>query len=282
MEQIVFVVWREIVEALLVVGLLHALLRKQDSSGYALRYLWLGVGGGLVMAIALAGVLLGMASLLGGKAQDIFSTILVCVAALLIVQMVMWMRVHGAKLHGHFKEKSGAAMASGRYWGIALLAAIAIGREGSETVIFLYGMSAAQQALTDWAQFSVAILMSLALAGFTYWLLQASSRWLSWRVFFRFSEAVLLLLAASLVVSGIDRMIGLGWLHPGIDPLWDTSAFLDDGSRFGGLVAALTGYRAYPALADVVGYGLFWVLSTILFSWQRRLLFDRKSNPTRV
>lgn len=270
MEQIIFIVWRESVEALLVVGLLHALLHQQQADSRALRYLWWGVGGGVAMALLLAGALLKMGALLGGNAQDIFATVLVWVAAVLIVQMVLWMRVHGARLHGHFKARSGEALASGSYWGIAVLAAIAIGREGSETVIFLYGMGSAQQATGDWLGFGAAVLAAIALAGATYWLLQAGSRWLSWRWFFRFSEVVLLLLAASLVMSGVDRLLSLGWLPSGIDPLWDSSMLLDDSTRFGGIVAALTGYRAYPAETGVIAYVGFWLLVAGLFLWQRR------------
>lgn len=276
MEQIVFVIWRESVEALLVVGLLHALLRQQDASGQALRYLWWGVAGGLVMALGLAGLLLGLSSLLGDGADVIFSTVLVWVAAALIVQMVLWMRVNGARLHGHFRQKSGEAIAAGNYWSIAVLAAIAIGREGSETVVFLYGMSSAQHAASDWLSFAAAIVFALVLAGATYAALQAGSRWLSWKAFFRVSEVLLLLLASSLIVSGIDHMIGLGWLPAGTNPVWDTSSVLDDSTRVGGIVAALTGYRAYPAMTDVVAYAGFWVMIACLFYWQRLTVFNRQ------
>jgi high-affinity iron transporter len=277
-------VWRESVEALLVVGLLHALLRQQQADGQALRFLWWGVAGGVAMAVALAvalaAALLEMGDLLGGGAQDVFATVLVWVAAALIVQMVLWMRVHGAQLHGHFQTRSGAALASGNYWGIAVLAAIAIGREGSETVIFLYGMSSAQQAVADWLGFAGAVLVAIALAGLTYWLLQAGGRWLSWRLFFRCSEVLLLLLAASLVMSGVDRMLSLGWLRAGIDPLWDSSMLLDDSTRFGGTVAALTGYRAYPAETGVIVYTGFWLLVAGLLLWQRRLNLRRQQAAT--
>jgi high-affinity iron transporter len=258
------------VEALLVVGLLHALLRQQEAGNQALRFLWWGVGGGVGMAFLLALSLARMESLLGANAQDIFATVLVWVAAVLIVQMVLWMRIHGRRLHGHFKARSGEALASGSYWGIAVLAAIAIGREGAETVIFLYGMSSAQQAAGDWLAFGGAVLAAIGLAALTYWLLQLGSRWLSWRLFFRFSEVVLLLLAASLVMSGVDRVLSLGWLPAGIDPLWDSSTLLDDSTRFGGVVAALTGYRAYPAETGVIAYVSFWLLVAGLFQRQKR------------
>lgn len=277
MEQIIFVVWRESVEALLVIGLMHALLKQQDESGKGLRYLWWGVVGGLVLALTLAVSILAMSELMGGNASVLFSTFLVLLAAVLIVQMVLWMRSNGRHLHSHFKEKSHAAIASGKYWSIAVLAAVALGREGSETVIFLYGMSSAQQAASDWVHFLSAVAFALFLAGFTYWLLQASGRWLSWRLFFKLSETLLLLLAGSLIVTGVDRLISLGWLPTGMDPVWDTSSFLDDGTRLGSIVSALTGYRAYPAMTDLIAYLGFWVIVAVLLIKQSRSMQNNKA-----
>jgi len=56
MGQSMFIVWRESVEALLVIGILHAWLRQQPGAGNALRMLWAGVAAGLGLAAAWAGV----------------------------------------------------------------------------------------------------------------------------------------------------------------------------------------------------------------------------------
>ena len=53
MGQSMFIVWRESVEALLVIGILHAWLRQQPGAGHALRMLWGGVAAGLGLAVAL-------------------------------------------------------------------------------------------------------------------------------------------------------------------------------------------------------------------------------------
>ena len=70
-----------------------------------------------------------------------------------------------------------------------------------------------------------------------------------WRTFFRISEILLLLLAGGLLVTGLEKLIALGVLPPLADQLWDTTALLDDSTRLGGFIAAMTGYRAQPALA---------------------------------
>jgi high-affinity iron transporter len=81
----------------------------------------------------------------------------------------------------------------------------------------------------------------------------------SWRTFFRISEMLLLLLAGGLLVTGIENLIALGALPPLADQLWNSTALLDDSTRFGGFVAAMTGYRAQPALLPMLALLAFWV-----------------------
>ncbi|OZG75371.1 FTR1 family iron permease [Hahella sp. CCB-MM4] len=269
MEQAIFIVWRESVEALLVIGILYAWLSHHQRSG--LRYLYLGVVAGIALAAVLGMTLLGLQQLVDGLWQELFGVGMLFVAAALIVHMVFWMRRYGGGLGKQLQDQ---ALAAGDGWALAMLACLAIGREGSETVIFLYGMSQVQSSMGDWLQFLTAIGAGIGLAVITWALLQQGTR-LSWKLFFRFSEIMLLLLAGALVIGGTDRLIGLGLIPAGIDPVWDTSSFIDDTSRMGGILAALTGYRAYPALTTVaafVGYWMFtlWRLRAVSPAGQNR------------
>jgi len=150
------------------------------------------------------------------------------------------------------------------WWGMSALAAIAVGREGAETVIFLYGtgLSRTNHALIP---FTLSAAGGLLLAFLTFQALSRGLRFFSWRTLFRFSEILLLLLAAALLVDGVDRMIGFGWLPALVDPLWDSSFLLDDSSRVGGIIATFTGYRAHPALMLLLIYAAYWfVVSRLL------------------
>lgn len=51
----------------------------------------------------------------------------------------------------------------------------------------------------------------------------------------------------------------MGWLPPLVDPLWDTSMLVDDGSTSGALLSAFTGYRARPSLMLVAVYASYWI-----------------------
>lgn len=267
---VVFIIWRESVEALLVVGILNAWLQRQSDTNARTSgrlYLWSGVGAGLVAALAFGGLLLGFSESLPEDAQELYQTIAVLVAAALIVQMVFWMRKHGRTLKRDLEGALQTAADRSSWWGVFFLAAIAVAREGSETVIFLYGTLAAAHAGMILAP-ALAALAGFALAGATYALLQLGSRVLDWRTFFRITEIMLLFLGASLLVNGFDHLVSLGYINAPQGKLWDTSAILPDSGPIGGLISALTGYRARPDLAEVLVYAAYWAGIFLLFSRQ--------------
>ena len=117
-------------------------------------------------------------------------------------------------------------------------------------------------------------MLGFVLALLSYAALQAGSRFFSWKRFFKVSEALLLLLGAALLMAGLDRFSGqlMGMDVPEVlytvfgDPLWDTSALLDDGGTLGSTIAGLTGYRAMPSLAAVITMALYWLA---VWAWLR-------------
>ncbi|MBF3529872.1 FTR1 family protein [Burkholderia pseudomallei] len=264
MGQILFIVWRESVEALLVVGILYAWLKNgDDEARRGLPYLWAGVGAGLLMAVGLGAALVGFTEVLSGDAQDYFQTAMVLIACVLIVQMVLWMKQHGRTLKRDMERSLQKSTQDANWWGVAVLVVLAIAREGSETAIFLYGLGFGQSGHVDGSQM-LAVLIGLGLAFLTFYVLQLGGKYFSWRHFFRVTEIMLLFLGAGLFQTGIDKLIDKEILPLGIAQLWDTSAILDDSSTFGSLVSTLTGYRAHPSLTNLVAYVAYWAIVYLL------------------
>ncbi|MDR3098027.1 MAG: FTR1 family protein [Paraburkholderia sp.] len=260
MGQVLFIVWRESVEALLVVGILYAWLKNGDAGARrGLPYLWAGVGLGVLAAVALGAALVGFTEVLSGDAQDYFQTGMVLVACVLIVQMVLWMKQHGRTLKREMEQSLEQTTRDANWWGITVLVALAIAREGSETVIFLYGLGFGQSGHVDAGQY-MAVLLGLGLAFLTFYLLQLGGKVFSWRHFFRVTEIMLLFLGAGLFQTGVDKLIDKEILPTIIDQVWNSSALLDDSSTFGSLVATLTGYRAHPALMNLIAYAVYWLV----------------------
>ncbi|KVU20921.1 FTR1 family iron permease [Burkholderia ubonensis] len=264
MGQILFIVWRESVEALLVVGILYAWLKNgDDDARRGIPYLWTGVAVGLLMAVGLGAALVGFTEVLSGDAQDYFQTAMVLIACVLIVQMVLWMRQHGRTLKRDMEQSLQQSTRDSNWWGVAVLVALAIAREGSETVIFLYGLGFGQSGHVDGSQM-LAVVIGLGLAFLTFYLLRLGGKYFSWRHFFRVTEVMLLFLGAGLFQTGVDKLIDKEILPLGMSQVWDTSAILDDSGTFGSLVATLTGYRAHPALMNLIAYAVYWAVVWLL------------------
>ncbi|MGB6241915.1 MAG: FTR1 family protein [Castellaniella sp.] len=258
MEQVAFIVWRESVEALLVVGILYSWLRSSPEGRRGLPWLWGGVGAGLLLAVALALVLLGMASWLSDTGQEWFQALMALAACALVVQMVVWMRRHGRGLRRELESGAAAQVGGDHWWGLLALVMIAVAREGSETVVFLYGTVLSSQRNDQVLPTVLAGVGGFLAALLTFWLLQLGGRVITWRRFFKLTEILLLLLAGALLVSATDRLISLDVLPALVDPIWDSSGVLDTAGGLGKILADFAGYRAYPALSQVLIWLGYW------------------------
>ncbi|MBR0564898.1 FTR1 family protein [Azoarcus sp. L1K30] len=272
MGNALFIVWRESVEAMLVIGILYAWIRDRGDGRIGLRHLWAGVGGGMLLAGALAVAMLGLQSQLAGAALDAFQAAIVFIAAGLITHMVLWMRHHGRNMKRELEAGMSKAADAAGGLSAAMLATIAVGREGAETVLFLYGLGVEQSGGTL-GRMLLGAGVGFALALATAWLIQRGARWMPSRLFFRITEIVLFLLAAALLVSGVERLINMEWLPPLLEPVWDSSALLSDGSTTGAIAAAFTGYRAQPSLTVLLAWFGYWAL----IAWLGRARLSKRS-----
>jgi high-affinity iron transporter len=258
MEQVAFIVWRESVEALLVVGILYTWLRSSPAGRKGLPWLWGGVLAGLALAVLLALVLLGISSWLSDQGQEWFQAIMALAACGLVVQMVVWMKRHGRGLKQELEQGAREQIGDSNWWGLLVLVMIAVAREGSETVVFLYGTIAAGDAAGSMWYLALAGALGFAAALATFWVLQLGGRLITWRRFFRITEILLLLLASALLVSGLDHLISLQVLPTLMDPVWDSSWLLGTGGGIGKVLADFAGYREYPALSQLLIWLAYW------------------------
>jgi len=247
------VVWRESLEALLVISVLLAWIARQDDPGRLRRGVWAGLVAGLALAAALGAATFAAQSELQGEALEAFQAGIAIGSAALVLQMVAWMRRHGAGMKRELEAR--AAGASGAT-GIALVTAFAVAREGAETVVFLYGIGLEREAGGAMALFAGAA-GGLAAALACAWAISRGARHLNMRTLLRASELLLLAIALAMLGHGVERLIGMGWLPTLADPLWDSSALLDDAGGIGRVLADFAGYRARPTGTLVVAYLLF-------------------------
>jgi high-affinity iron transporter len=267
---VLFVVWRESLEAVLVIGILHSFLarRRDVNTSKAIRAMWAGVAGGIVLSVLLAYSTMFVQDQLQGRALDGFQAGILLLSAVLMTQMVLWMNRNGKRFKNTLESEIREAMTSSGIWGAGLVAMFAVAREGTETVVYLYGLALENRGLAgSWAMAGAAAL-GLVLALATAGAVARGIRYLSYPVFFKFTSYILLLSASGLLVSGVAKLIEMDVLSPLVDPVWNTGWLLDNNHGFGAFLATLAGYRARPSLTAVLVYGAFWFVSLMLMNRQ--------------
>lgn len=223
------------------------------------RYLWAGVGVGLGLSLALALGLQAIQESLPQSAYDIFQAALLLLAVGLVTHMVIWMQQHGRKMKQELESDTQAALARTGLWGIGVVAALAIAREGVETVVFLYGLALGNHLSN--AALSLSALAGLGVAFATTTLLSRGMRGFSYRAFFQTTGFLLLLFATSMLVTAVGQLTQLDLLPAIVDPVWNSAWLLDESSTLGVPIAAFTGYRSHPSLIQVLAIIAFWALA---------------------
>jgi high-affinity iron transporter len=271
--RVIFVVCRESVEALLVIGILYAWMNSRADGQKGKYWILAGLLAGVGLATLLALTLVGVTHFLGGAVRDWFEICLLMVASALIVQMVMWMRTHGRTIKREIGNKLEESAHTGNWWGVFFLVMIAVGREGSEVVMFLYGSFIQLDSLASYLSFFAACGLGFALALVLFYLLQLGNKFISWKWFFRITEIMLLFLGSALFLTAAEKLLNgplaamdlPGWLY---STIWDTSNILNDSSVLGNLLASLVAYRSRPIGWDVVMLGIYWAVGLLLLRWQ--------------
>lgn len=275
MGQVLFVVWRESFEALLVIGIIYAWIKRHPDSRNGMKFLWGGVVLGLLVSILLALLIYGVFNVLDDTGQSLFIVFMEILACILIVQMVYWMNKHGSSMKSEIESGINRNAQHHNWWGAALIIAIAIAREGSEIVVFLSSFIMSLNA-TNASEFAMEVGGGILIAGLTLYIFLLTNRIVSWKIFFKVTGVILLFLALSLLLKGVEEIANLlieyDYSIPEflIYPAWDTTALLDDSNIAGNFISSFFAYRSQPIWLSVITFIIYWVVVITLFSRSKK------------
>lgn len=243
------IVFREVIEAALVLSIVAAATR-----GVAERNRWLaiGVGSGLLGAVIVAAFAGKISQSLEGAGQEIFNASVLFLAVIMLGWHNVWMGRHGRELAMEMNTVGREVTAGTRpLYAVAIAVGVAILREGSEVVLFLYGI-----ASTGVGELSLLLggLGGLVLGAALGFALYKGLINLSTRLLFSVTSWLILLLAAGMAATGAKYLVQAGILPSLGAALWDTSWLLDDGSVLGQMVHVLIGYTARPLPVQIIFY----------------------------
>jgi high-affinity iron transporter len=258
------IVFREVLEAALIVGIVMA-----ASRGALGRGLWVGSGiaGGVLGALGVAAAAGTIASMAQGIGQELFDAAILFAAVLMLGWHNVWMARHGRDLASNATQL-GHDVRSGAQplWALAFAVGLAVLREGSETVLFLYGIALAGEGGVSSLVLGggIGLVIGVAAGIGIYWGLVS----IPMRQLFTVTSWLVLLLAAGLASQGAAFLMQADLLPPLGSNVWDTSFLLSDQGIPGKILRTLIGYTAQPAGIQIV----FYVTTLVVIGGLMRLL----------
>jgi high-affinity iron transporter len=237
------IVFREALEAGLIVGIVLA-----ATEGVAGRGRWIagGIAAGATGASLVAIFAAGLSNAFEGAGQEVFTASILGFAVLMLGWHIVFMSRHARTMTAELQDVGRAVRLGQRSLAaLAAVVAVAVMREGSELVLFRFGIAIASH--TDLPTLATGGAAGLVLAGAVSWLLYRGLVIIPLRHLFNVTNGLIALLAAGMagqaaaVLHGADLLPGWG------EHLWNTSAIVADDSFAGRSLHALIGYSARPS-----------------------------------
>lgn len=259
---------REGLEASLVVVILIAYLVRSDRR-HLLPRIWTGIAVAVAVSLAFGALLTWGPRRLTFEAQEAIGGSLSIIAVGFVTWMVFWMARHARGLSGELRGKVDAA-AGASALSLVLMAALAVGREGLETALFLW---AATQAVSDnngstTTPLLGALLGILTAVAMGYAFYKGVLK-INLSKFFTWTGAILIVVAGGVLAYGFHDLQEAGIL-PGIrNKAFDISDTLDPDSWIGTLLKGTFNFQPDPTWLQVVAW-LAYVVPT-LFIFLRRV-----------
>lgn len=244
------IVFREVIEAGLIIGVVLA-----ATKGVPLRSLWVsyGVAGGVAGACLVALFAGAIAGLFEGSGQELFNASILLLAVAMLTWHNVWMASHGREMAQEMKEIGVEVSAGNRsLTALAIVVGIAVLREGSEIVLFLYGIAASGGASS--ASMLLGGLVGIAGGAVITALLYFGLLAIPTRKLFAVTTGLITLLAAGLAAQAVFYLQQAGYLRIWTRSLWNSNWLLDEHSLVGQLLHTLIGYSARPNAMQLIAY----------------------------
>ena len=285
----IFLAFREGLEASLVVVIILLYLKKTNQRNFN-RYVYFGVILAVFSSIIFAIIFSVTFGGFSGILEELFEGITFVISGIFIVTLVLWVSKEGPKMNVNLEEKVEESIETQRVFSISILTFIIVIREGIELVLLLTGTASIGSIpqLTSILGGIIGLGLAVVIGVLTFY----GVRTIDLSKFFKFTNVILILFAAGLIIFGIHEFIEAGVINPIMDEVWNIKHILPekfpDGNPatpewleiIGSLLKALFGYNANPALLEIIIYPvlLFSIGFISLKLWKNNSKFAIESS----
>ena len=256
---------REGLEASLIVGILIAYLVKTDRR-HEIRYVWLGVAIALAVSIAFGIGLNLTQQALTFEAKEAFGGTMSLIAVGFVTWMIFWMRATARSIKGELEGRIDSALAMGPLT-LALVAFVAVGREGVETSMFTWVTG---EAVADNASPYIGTVMGLTIAVILGISIYLGAVRINLGKFFTWTGAFLVVVAAGVLAYAIHDLQEAGIL-PGLNnTVFNISSTLSLDSWLGTVLKGTFNYNPAPTWLEFVAWLAYLIPVMTIFLWPSR------------
>ncbi len=249
MLQIAIVVFREILEVALIIGILTA--ATKEISGRT-KWILTGLGLGLVGSFLLAISTDKISNSLNGMGQEFFNGLVLLAAAMMIGWTVLWMQKHAKSISGELKKLSHSIREGKKpLYILSVVVFLSVLREGAEIVLFTYSYYLSGTEISDIIFGLVGGLFFGVVLGCALYfgMLKAFGKY-----FFIVTTWILIFLSAGISAAGAGFWINAEILPALGNPALDMSGILSQQSFFGKFLHIFFGYLDQPAGTQLIVY----------------------------
>lgn len=267
--QALLITFREVLEALLIVGIITTYLKRMDYSHFT-KYIWLGAGLAVLASIGVAILFQVVFTGFASMGSEIYLKVgIMIVSTLLLTQMVFWMAQHSKDIKGNMQGKMDHFITTGNVVGMVIHSFLVVLREGVETVFFFVAITGGDigAAMKGWGA-----LTGVIIAVIVSYLFFKGTMKVSLSTFFRVTGIFIILIAAGLLVQAISILQDINLIGSVIPHVYDITWFLPEhpidydhylrdtgvspllSGDIGIFLKALFGYSSMPSLEEVIAY----------------------------
>ncbi len=251
------IVFREVIEAGLIIGIVLAATKGVAGRG---RMVLLGIAAGVFGACLLAAGAGRLGAAFAGNGQEVFQAAVLAIATLMLAWHTIWMASHGRAIAQEMRALGGAVSDGRRpLAALGIVVAIAVLREGSEVVLFLYGIALSGGA-SGWGMVAGGALGIVA-GGLVAALLYGGLIAIPVGRMLSLTGGLITLMAAGMAAQAVAFLQQAGFADALSAPVWNSAAVLSDESIAGRLAHSLVGYTAEPDGLQLLVYAV--TLATI-------------------
>lgn len=298
--QALLITFREVLEALLIVGIITTYLKRMDHKQYT-KYVWLGAGLAILASVGVAMLFQIVFTGFAALGSEMYLKIgIMLVSTILLTQMVFWMASHSRDLKSNMEGKMNQFISTGNIVGMVIHSFLVVLREGVETVFFFAAITGGDigAAMEGWGAITGVIIACII----SYFFFKGTMR-IPLKTFFKVTGAFIILISAGLLVQAISMMQDLNWIGSVLPHVYDITWLLPEhpidyqhylrdtgvapliSGDVGIFLKALFGYSSMPSIEEVIAYIGYFVgiyLLTSSKNEKKKKESEKESNKVKV